>query len=1022
VAKAGTLEIELIANLARLQQDMDKVTGTVGKAMAGVDKAAGLASKALGFVGIALSASSFASMIKGSIDAADNLNDLSKSTGLTVETLSGLKLAASQSGTQLDATAKAINFLSKGIGQNAEKYRELGITAKDPLEAFKQLADQFAATEDVQKRNALATEALGRSWESVAPLLAEGGDAIQAMVDRGMELSGITTEMARSADAYNDNVELLKSVSAGWAMTLTSSLLPALTSTSEGLLRLANNELWLELKTEQATARLEEQTEALNKMTAAQVDADLQSTFMQMQELEASIAHLTEMTSQEGPGFHNFFAGINSDKLALNNVELEKAKQHYEDLKQQLAILEGRAEATAEATDDAAGATDHYAAKVKDLIGDLENQKKMMGMSSREAFIFKEELKAIGKEATPEAIAEVRKLAGELYDLEKGLKDAADASKAAWDQMVEDVKTAGEAIAMEQEQRAERTKALNEIYAESGRAASDAAKEIVKANEQAAKQAADDWREFRDDFSDSLADMLMDGGNVFDDLAKSFERMLYKMAGDLIASGVMEFLTGTNGGFSVSGSLNASGTTGTLVNAGIKKFAPGLASSLGLGGATTVASGAAGAVAGGAATVGLAGGGTALTSAGYLSLMGGGTAAAGAGTAAAGTAAGGLTAGLAAIPVWGWVAAAAIAAGALLSEKPTPTSNSGFLLHDVPGASPDRKFNVDPFASGFQPVGFNRRGDMEASKEVIDYFRGFDSKLTELFESAGFNVNTSAATFRHIGTSETGIGDGVFIGKTAEDGDVIDNIERQANEYVDAFVQSIPGLGADVIERILGGTDAADTVRIAQIEIEKQMEAQKALAEVTEVVTDTLASMTDEIAAMNDVAQDALDSAFGGGVGEMKFSANSLDTPWINNSGRNNALANLIEFRENNFGVGRDQAEAWQQKELMEFWAERFASESGNAMYQQNFRDLGFIDGSHAGGLASVPYDGYIAELHKGERVVPASQNTGGGLNDAAMLLRRICEQMEDVVKSNSAILNRLDEINSEGVYDRGTA
>ena len=32
-------------------------------------------------------------------------------------------------------------------------------------------------------------------------------------------------------------------------------------------------------------------------------------------------------------------------------------------------------------------------------------------------------------------------------------------------------------------------------------------------------------------------------------------------------------------------------------------------------------------------------------------------------------------------------------------------------------------------------------------------------------------------------------------------------------------------------------------------------------------------------------------------------------------------------------------------------------------------------DGSHAGGINEVPYDGYIAELHKGERVLTASEN-----------------------------------------------
>ena len=46
------------------------------------------------------------------------------------------------------------------------------------------------------------------------------------------------------------------------------------------------------------------------------------------------------------------------------------------------------------------------------------------------------------------------------------------------------------------------------------------------------------------------------------------------------------------------------------------------------------------------------------------------------------------------------------------------------------------------------------------------------------------------------------------------------------------------------------------------------------------------------------------------------------------------------------------------------------------------------VDGSHAGGLAYVPYDGYIAELHKGERVLTSkeaeayrSKNTGSVVN-----------------------------------------
>ena len=46
------------------------------------------------------------------------------------------------------------------------------------------------------------------------------------------------------------------------------------------------------------------------------------------------------------------------------------------------------------------------------------------------------------------------------------------------------------------------------------------------------------------------------------------------------------------------------------------------------------------------------------------------------------------------------------------------------------------------------------------------------------------------------------------------------------------------------------------------------------------------------------------------------------------------------------------------------------------------------VNGSHAGGLAYVPFDGYIAELHKGERVLTASEaseyNRGENTNNTS--------------------------------------
>lgn len=40
-------------------------------------------------------------------------------------------------------------------------------------------------------------------------------------------------------------------------------------------------------------------------------------------------------------------------------------------------------------------------------------------------------------------------------------------------------------------------------------------------------------------------------------------------------------------------------------------------------------------------------------------------------------------------------------------------------------------------------------------------------------------------------------------------------------------------------------------------------------------------------------------------------------------------------------------------------------------------RTVGIFDGSNKDGLDYVPYDGYISELHKGERVLTANENLG---------------------------------------------
>lgn len=239
MAVVGTLEIQMLADIARLQSDMNKVQGTIARTAKNIESTMGSAfgkiNSMFATFGVGLSVAGFTTMIKGSIDAMDKLRDLSKTTDIAVETLSGLQLAAKQSGSDLSGVAQSINKLSMNIGKDSEKFRALGITAKEPLEAFKQLSDVFVSITDPQLRAAVAAEALGKSWQTAAPLLSEGSARIGEMVERGMRLSGVTKELADASDEFNDKWAALTGT--GGLLTRTvAPLLPLLNTLADDLL------------------------------------------------------------------------------------------------------------------------------------------------------------------------------------------------------------------------------------------------------------------------------------------------------------------------------------------------------------------------------------------------------------------------------------------------------------------------------------------------------------------------------------------------------------------------------------------------------------------------------------------------------------------------------------------------------------------------------------------------------------------------------------------------------------------
>ena len=238
----AALTIDLNARLAKFEEDMARA----GRSLDGLNnRASALASgfkASLGALGIAVSGGALIAFAKQGIDAADALNDMSIRTGVAVKDLASFKLAAEQSGTSLDSVAKGVSKLTKSIGEAergnkgmADALRELGVTAKDPKEAFFQLADAVEKIQDPTRRAALLSATLGKSYQELIPLLVQGSDALRKSARDSETFAEAMSRLAPEADKFNDSLAQLKTNAAGAAAVIISDLIPAMNQVLENI-------------------------------------------------------------------------------------------------------------------------------------------------------------------------------------------------------------------------------------------------------------------------------------------------------------------------------------------------------------------------------------------------------------------------------------------------------------------------------------------------------------------------------------------------------------------------------------------------------------------------------------------------------------------------------------------------------------------------------------------------------------------------------------------------------------------
>jgi phage-related minor tail protein len=211
--------------------DFGKKTEELGNKLAPVSKAA--AGALTGLVGIAVGAGA----------AADDINTLSKQTGLSVEEIQKFKMASDTIDVSMDTLAGSLSKLTKnmggakdGTGPAAEGFKQLGVSIldsngnlRDNEDVFYESIDALGKMTNETERDALAMQLFGKSAQDLNPLILGGADALREM-GAAAEAKGLimSQEELDKANEMQDTLDSIKAESMQGLMKLGAELGPIL--------------------------------------------------------------------------------------------------------------------------------------------------------------------------------------------------------------------------------------------------------------------------------------------------------------------------------------------------------------------------------------------------------------------------------------------------------------------------------------------------------------------------------------------------------------------------------------------------------------------------------------------------------------------------------------------------------------------------------------------------------------------------------------------------------------------------
>lgn len=263
----GSLIIDMAADVASLRRDLEQAKTAVGNAsssMVSAVKTVGAAFAGLG-VGAGL-----LRMIDSTVDLADALDELSQKSGFAVEELSRLRAVPDLANLSIEDLTKGLKDFNKSLveatdttSKAAQIFQALGVDLSGgPQEALLGTADAFSKLEDASLRSVAASELFGKTGQTFIPALLGGRKAFEDAAREADRFgSVISSQMAKQAGEFNDNLARLKNSTSALGIAIANPLLPLLNRMAETLLTLRSGG-------EAARKMLDDMTDSATKLIA----------------------------------------------------------------------------------------------------------------------------------------------------------------------------------------------------------------------------------------------------------------------------------------------------------------------------------------------------------------------------------------------------------------------------------------------------------------------------------------------------------------------------------------------------------------------------------------------------------------------------------------------------------------------------------------------------------------------------------------------------------------------------------